>query len=275
MNRKPYVGITGFTAKEQVEAVLSVFPQLEGGTIGDWERLPVWMMAGILVSSKTMRGAANRFPERYPEIGQVPSLLVYEPRVLNLIHFNSREDDLASELKFLYEKVGNPQALGGVQLNIPWPEPESVKEFWRWATETRWELGYYDGSAEPYIVLQIGSTAFDMTDNDPVTLASWVQDYSGFVDYVLLDPSGGEGRSFDARALHPYLVELGRLVDGIGFGVAGGLSAENLSPLEELLALYPGLSCDAEGQLRNPDSDTLNLENAVAYARSAVALYAK
>lgn len=268
MRRKPYVGVTGFTSRDQVEAVLSVFPQLHGRTMGDWMSLPVWMMVGVLVSGKTMRGGTNRFPARYPLIEDVPNIFVDDPRCLNLIHFNTKSDEVANELKELYRILDNPRELMGVQLNIAWPEPSQVVEFRSWAFRSRRDRGYTED--DPYIVLQIGSTAFEMTGNNPEKMAEWVAEYSGTIDYVLLDPSGGEGKSFDPEDLRPYIREIDQNCNGVGIGVAGGFGPTSLDHLTPLLDEFPWLNTDAEGRLRDPESDELVLPSAVSFADQVI-----
>ncbi len=266
MGRKPYVGVTGFTACEQVEEVLKVFPKLTGKTMGDWEQLPVMLMAGVLVSSKTMRGGINRWPERYPEIGKVEEIIPHDPRVLGLIHFNTDAEDIASELKDLFDILGYPKNIDGVQLNVPWPEPAEVREFWH-------QYFRDSGDHEPYIVLQVGEDAFAMTNHDPTTLSVWLHDYQGIVDYVLLDPSGGEGKRFDPFELYPYIKEIRARGINIDIGVAGGLSDICYSHCLPILEQFPETSVDAQGGLRDKATDRLDLDRAVQYAQTMVNRY--
>jgi hypothetical protein len=122
-------------------------------------------------------------------------------------------------------------------------------------------------------VLQVGEDAFAMTDNDPETLSEWVNDYRGAIDYVLLDPSSGEGRKFDPVELLPYIDVLERKNSNVGIGVAGGLSAVQLSHLLPVIDRYPRVSVDAEGGLRDERTDKLDTRSAVNYARAMVRLY--
>lgn len=262
--RKPYIGVTGYTDREQVQEVLRVFPELTGKTMGDWEQLPVWHMAGVLVSSKTMRGGTNRWPGRYPNIESVPGIFPHDERVLGLIHFNTDEEDVASELKYLFEKLNYPLNIDGVQLNVAWPEPKMVRKFWH---------EYYARTErEPYVVLQIGEDAFSMIDHNPSALAKWLWPYEGVIDYVLLDPSGGAGREFDPFQLLPYIKEVEYSGTGIGVGVAGGLSDICTTHLGPILEEHPRTSIDAEGRLMN-SSDRLDTVRAVKYAKKMVNRY--
>lgn len=54
---KPYIGITGFMSRDEVEEVLTVFP----------ENSTRKLMVGVLASEKTLHGPTNKWPNRYPD----------------------------------------------------------------------------------------------------------------------------------------------------------------------------------------------------------------
>jgi len=108
-----------------------------------------------------------------------------------------------------------------------------------------------------------------LVDWYPKKLRKAVNPYKGLVDHVLLDPSGGFGKSFDPEVERPYLEALADL--GIGLGVAGGLSPFTLHILEPLVKDFPQLSIDAEGRLRN-HNDQLDLTVAGSYLQKAYEL---
>lgn len=93
-----------------------------------------------------------------------------------------------------------------------------------------------------------------MEQHSPSDVKELLKKYSGLVDYVLLDASHGQGKRLDVEQLQPFIAELSA-IDGVGLGIAGGLNAKVvLQELPALLAQYPDLSFDAEGNLRLPEN---------------------
>lgn len=236
---RPYVGITGFMSREEVQSILDVVP--EDSTTD--------VMIGVLASLKTLRGETNKWPNRYPEVGKIKDIFIDHPKALNLIHYNSKEDDYLFDQLCRMTDLGGPN-FHGFQLNMAWPSILCLKN--------------YRHQFAKKIVLQIGGHAFEMVDHSADRLAEWVSDYEGYVDYVLLDPSGGYGIPFDTVKAADCLDALKEKNLDIGLGVAGGLSPTTLNLVEALRNDFPDLSIDAEGKLRDAD-DRLDVEVAKEY----------
>ncbi len=62
MKKKPYVGVTGFMSSQEV------IDTMKNINFKKAERL---LMVGVLASSKTIRGGANKWPNRYPPLGEI------------------------------------------------------------------------------------------------------------------------------------------------------------------------------------------------------------
>lgn len=80
--------------------------------------------------------------------------------------------------------------------------------------------------------------------------------YAAALDFVLFDASHGRGVRMNPASLKPFLDETyaSQALAGMGVAVAGGLNATAIrESLPELLAQYPDLSWDAEGQLHHPE----------------------
>lgn len=249
---EPYLGVTGVCRREDCLALLERTPDV-GRKI----------MLGVLMSGKTIRGVRNNWPQRYPEAREVADIFVAHPRALNLVHFNTKEPEkLVEDLAKVMELGG--ANCHGVQLNMAWPSPNLVEMF-------------RDMFPLATVVLQVGSRAFADTGPSPIVLAERVADwYGGSIDYVLLDPSGGEGKALSSEDLLPFVKKLyARAVPAaIGVGVAGGLSAETMDLMDRLWDRYPDLSIDAEGKLRDEPEDKehgdrFNLGKASAYLTTA------
>lgn len=241
----PYIGITGFTQREQVQQVLRALDELPSMH----KRA---LMVGVLASSKSMQGEATRYPGRYPAIDEIDKIFMPHERALNLIHYAT--DDQSTLLEQLKELMlfGGP-FLHGFQLNVKWPDPSVL--------EAVVQTGYG-------IVLQIGGGALKECRNDPQEVARRLQEYRTAVTSILIDPSSGRGVDFDPLEIIAYLQAIARTTPDIGLGFAGGLSPDNLDRIVMVLDSFPYASIDVEGKLRDSE-DRLMLSEAVRYMRNA------
>lgn len=244
----PYIGITGFMARDEVESILEVVPS------GRRHKL----MVGVLASSKTISGLGNKWPGRYPPMPVISRIFIDDPRTVNLIHYATDDmKTLPDQTAQLVRCVGPHHQ--GYQLNMKWPEPGIVSD--------AVHLGHR-------IVLQIGSRALEEVGHDPKDLSEVLDAYNGLISDILIDPSGGNGKPFDPVLASELLLAIQKRHPQLGLGVAGGLSAQNLRLVEPLVRLFPNLSIDAEGKLRNPSDDSLNVVAARQYVSKAFELFA-
>ncbi len=244
----PYVGVTAVMTDVQAISLLNAIPH------GSKHRL----MVGVLASSKTIEGIPNKWPNRYPTLENIGGIFQDDPRALNLIHFNTKDPSLLFEQMVKARSLAGPHC-HGFQLNVAWPDPKILRRF-------------YMMRSGPTIVLQVGGHAFACVNDSPRKLADKIaQEYAKYIDYVLLDPSGGLGRPFDTEVLRGYLRALDAKGLPLGLGVAGGLSADTLHLVTPLLDEFPDLSIDAEGRLRDKD-DHLDVGAATSYIKNALSL---
>lgn len=244
VDRRPYVGVTGFMSRDEVEAVITnagFSNYLPGGRL----------MVGVLLSDKTLYRGTNKHPNIFPKVEDIANIFTDTSGLLNLLHYSthsSGSDNLRGEL-FGALRAGGPNC-NGFQLNIAWPDHVVLREV-------------KHSHPEITIVLQIGSKAFELVGNSPAGLVGRLREYVGVVDYILLDPSGGLGFSFDHDITLRYIeaLVLSGLDQSFGIGVAGGLHSGNLDRLSLLMRIYPQLSFDAQGQLRDAEGN-LDLEEA-------------
>lgn len=242
---KPYIGITGFMRRDEVD---SVFPPGSGVPTHDF-------MVGVLASSKTLRGETNKWPGRYPPVGNISDIFSDREDVLNLIHYST--DDVGN----LFDQLGHLAYCGGpnlhgFQLNVSWPDPGVIDAYRSWNRRHR-------------IVLQIGRRALEDVNNKSAELAERLHPYLFAIDAVLIDPSGGLGKPLIPARARSYLNRIRTKQAWVGIGVAGGLSPTTLHLVESLFGDFPALSIDAEGRLRDAD-DNLDIELAREYAAKAV-----
>lgn len=232
MRPGPYIGITGFKHRTQVNAVSLAHT-------GSRRKL----MVGVLASAKTLAGEHN--PDgRSPRCEDIAQIFLRGERFLNLVHYYTADHTLLEAQLDAAIRWGGKDC-HGLQLNIDWPDPAVLKGFRRsWPGKK--------------LVLQLGGRFRPLTDCSADYLANRaVARYAGLVDYFLLDPSGGTGLQLDPFVLVKYLEALSDIIDEdrwpIGLAVAGGLCADTLHLIDELCMMFHGLSFDAEGKLHGPD----------------------
>lgn len=244
----PYIGVTGFMSRDEVEAALSVVPQ------DSTHRL----MVGVLMSSKTLAGQTNKRPGRYPKKEAVADIFVDSSRALNLIHYNTdHPETLSAQLAEITEIAGSN--LDGFQLNIAWPRISQLEDY----------LGAYP---DKFLLLQIGSKAMAQVESID-DFAEFVGAYLSVIDAVLIDSSGGKGEPLNAEKATEYLWAVATYP--IGLGAAGGLGPRTLGLIDPLVHEFGRrLSIDAEGQLRTPKpEDALCLDAMKAYLSGAFLMF--
>jgi len=259
MIRQQYIGITGFMSQAEVNSVLSSLPT----DFGSFKNRKI--MVGMLVSGKTIKGIPNKWPNRYPTPDAIPSIFVNDPRVINLVHYNTKEEspkEIINELCLIEDACGPYHH--GFQLNMVWPKAQMISD---------WQQSGFERNKKT-IVLQCGGRAMAELNHSPKALAEKLKEYEGVVDYVLLDPSGGIGIPFDpAYALQCLDVIENENLPTIHLGIAGGLSPETLpNLLPPILEHFPKVCIDAEGRLRTKE-DNLDLQIANEYINIAENLF--
>ena len=248
----PYIGITGFTTRDEIAAVLDAVPAAPG-------RL---LMCGVLLSNALLSGDPSDAPNRCPPPDAIAGIFSDDPRCLNLIHYRPRPGANLADALARAHQVGGPNC-HGVQINAtrgaPWPDPTALLEY-----RTR--------SQPRRIVLQAGREAMASVDGDPARLAQRCAEYVGLVTDVLVDASEGLGLPLDAARSAGYLDALADAAPDLGLVVAGGLHADNIDALlSPLLPRWRHVSIDAEGRLRDAD-DVLDVAAAMAYLGAAMGL---
>lgn len=250
---RPYIGVTGFTARTQVDAALRVVK----------DGRPPLIMIGVLASDKTIRRESHRHGSqmrRYPDVDTIAGLFSPDENALNLIHLFCGRPERLFEDMLLASDLGGEHC-HGLQLNVPWPSPADI-EAWRNDRESQ-------GRTSSHIVLQCGRVALAEVGYDPYALVGRFRQYAGLVDRVLLDESDGSGSLLDPSSMRRYLTALYESNLPMGYVVAGGLSAETIPQLlTPLIHEFPDLSIDAEGRLRNP-SDMLDGKLVSKYIHAA------
>ena len=245
-HRKPYIGITGFMTREEVEKALGCMPFPS-------RRL---LMIGVLANETTMKSYNHEGNGHHPNVENIKNIFVSHPSALNMVHYHTKDTDtLFEQLMQLSEMSG--QNLHGFQFNMVWPPKIELKK-------------YYLQYPNHLMVLVIDDRALNAVGNSPELLISKIKEYEGLIDYILLDRSLGYGIPMDTDFMRKYISVLRST--GLGIVIAGGLSSKTLYKIGSLVRDFKGLSIDAENNIRNTD-DSLNPDAACDYIYGALRIF--
>lgn len=258
--REPYIGITGFTKRQQVEAALDGFPKDAG------QRSGRKLMVGVLASWKSLRGFPLKeyWAKRTPDFHFLRDILMNDERALNLIHYSCDSEhswDMARDMLTLTNFAPNCH---GFQLNVTFPEIGQLEDYRKAA-----------GSG-PRIALQIGrgiiealTVVFD--GNLKKGVVQMLYQYAPLVNDILIDMSGGMKKPLDVFFARTIVEAVAEKHPNLGIGVGGGLGPGKMEAIEPLLREYPNLSWDAEGAVRD-DANEMSPARFLAYRDQSLQL---
>lgn len=264
---KPYFGVTGFVTHNEVEDFRAfLLKRINGKEIHNYiASLNRQIMIGVLMNRKTLGGYIPSNPSRYPLLEEVQKMFTSNELFLNTVHYNCDDwRDLTNQLCYIAE-ISNVNA---IQLNLKWPYIESLKEFKEVCPHIN-------------IILQIGVGAYYEVGQSPTALYARIGEYAPYIDSILFDMSGGQGKLVDVNDnLIKIVHDLHTRFNGkIGVGIAGGLCAESVPNLlritEHMKKTDFGLnniSTDAESLIRD-GNDTLIIEEAIKYLLASYSLF--
>ncbi len=244
-----YVGITGITEEHQINYLKKFFRKNNASSHE--------LMLGFLVSHKTAtylltcgeEGFQNNPGNpRYPDINELSGLLKKcSDGVFKTIHYNTKNlGGLFKELSAVLEYDDIIDYCDGVQFNIVCPPVSELKKIKKTYSDLK-------------LIFQWSHRVSEKASNE--VIAEKLGNNYSFMDYVLIDPSGGRGKEMDlSESVEKYeLLRSKGFVNNIGF--AGGLNPQNitsiLSGLESFLE-NNDFSIDAESGLRTNNLLDLN-----------------
>lgn len=244
---KPYIGVSCFTDVEQLKIATTFLP----------EQVYHKFMVGLSVSYKSLRGLPlkNKWQKRMIEPQKINSLLLPDPRFLNIIHYSGDDPNYLSPDLFLLNHRTN-EHLHGFQLNFVWPSVQIIEKIRRYFPDL-------------ILILNLFPPNLAAVDNNPTKLKHKLLPYRQLLDAVLIDSSGGQGQLLDPNQIFSYLS--GLFDTGLGIGFAGGLTPDNLQLLEPLAHYADSFSIDAESGLRN-EANELDLDKVQKYLSRAYRL---
>jgi phosphoribosylanthranilate isomerase len=249
---KPYVGITGFTTKEEVEVLAEVAHD-------ELDDLGYQFMLGFISSEKRLAHPSER-GKTSPAFQDLPALLEAVPDYdvcLPMIHyFTTNREELGKQvgLVFNHQDMYWENLCMAIQINMAWPELEQLNQI-------------SEAFPDMHIVLQLTK---EILQEDITSMTEKAKAYRGYADYVLADPSGGLGQELDLGRAAGRLASIQTVLKETVPGIAGGLSEDNVYEiaLTILYGLQPSpISWDAQGQLRTGGSrgQSIDLDKATTY----------
>lgn len=260
---KPYIGVTGIANIEQAKIVGDTFKKhLKDNTAYEG-------MLGVLVSSSTLQDTERKDHPKYPNVKSLPRLLEASGEgAVNCIHFISKKpDSLALEVTKLFTEgeIYNANLCRKVQVNAAWPKVEELDKIKSKFPDLK-------------IIIQLNKKALQEAEAD---IVSRLQDYSEVSDYVLIDPSEGQGKGFDPNYIARFYRLTKHTFPNKPVAFAGGFDNENVLPrlraLQNLLRTK-NFGIDAQQGLRTNNAlgqSELATEKAAEYISKSTDFFKK
>jgi hypothetical protein len=251
----PYVGVSDVGGVENITELQKSFSPTEH----------LRLKAGITMTRKALWGIPTKWKEVCPPKEDIHKIFYGTfSTVLHVVHYADYDGvDLAPSLEVI-AMLGGPH-LHAIQLDMIWPDPRVLEACKK---------------AHPKIqfIVQVGTKALDLVGDSPLRMWEAVKNYDGLADYFLLDRSMGRGKALDARSLVRFVDILYERMTKPGVVVAGGLGPTTLDLVEPLMAMYPRLSIDAQGQLRESGrtlDGPISMPRTTEYVDRAITMHRK
>jgi hypothetical protein len=248
--KQPYVGVSGVVSSE-IQASLEDIAAESG--LHEKGRL---LALGVKAVHKTQfLDIENKYGKEWYPVGEEAfnnalrhdnpntNTIAVAQAYLDIEHVDSEE----YREKFLGRIVERGQPwLQAIQFDmLPWHANRETLKFLERVKEQDVE-----------VFLQAHKNAMDELGPDGVVRQ--LGHYAHIIDYLLFDSSHGTGQRLDTAALRPFVAEAYDKLNlsQTGIALAGGLHGTVVrEDLPELVAQFPNLSWDAEGQLHPTNQD--------------------
>lgn len=271
----PYIGAVGIKNREEAIAVAEIIKDL------NYRKAGYFMQIGVQVTPRVINDISKESNRRLPDnLTEVADIFECTREILgdvfNVVHYSERDKTkIVDRIEQIFDKTGIFSAglCKAVQLNgylneIKVNDLERIKK------------NYH----QMKIIMQINSEMMRIYDcNGTTEILKKILSISRFIDYVLIDPSGGEGRKMSIWKSVKLAKAIKREVpySNLGVGFAGGMDWDNVNftvlKIRQLLQ-NKNFSIDAESGLRDRVSDgygndDLNIEKVEHYLRNALAAF--
>lgn len=261
--KEPYIGITGFKNPEDTKIVNDWVTDNEQRLSSIGYRV----MFGFTVSNKRLedRNSEGKTSPNLLSLGYLCGDVTCD--IITMLHyFTDKPENLVAEVSTLFkdpEIAGDDSGSRGlyeklyctaVQLNQDWPDPKAI-------------LALKEKFSALEVVVQLSPKCLEASDSE---ISSRIEAYAPLADYLLIDPSGGQGKALDLERTKVLLPMLQRKLPDTRIGIAGGLGPENLKAVvSELKPVSQQKFCiDAQGKLRT--NGQLDSDKVIAYLEQAL-----
>ncbi len=281
-NPSPYIGITGFKTKEEIIKTANAFKE-------NYEKCRAYKsphepMFGFLCSNKRLEDKLSEGTQS-PAFIQLKELIDYAvdadslKKCIPMIHYHTEnagktsgfsapieqsspgKEKLADEIKEVFERIYDK--CKAVQLNMTWPAIEQVEKIKKEFPDMQ-------------IVFQLNKYA--LKDAGIEAVVKRTKEYEKFVDYVLIDPSGGLGAEFDLEKSTELMTAIENEMKNKTIGIAGGLDGENVK--EKVVTITKKIKhsyfcIDAQGRLRTENKNEISIEKTYKYVAEALRAFSQ
>lgn len=235
LREEPYISISGFVHRRQVEEVHSEFVR-KRRKLGICVFTGKYQLSGI--------GDAN-VPGYFLSGDRIRDVLISDPDLVPLVQYVGKDsEDLADQLSAIVRLSG--PALRGIRLDVPWPKIEELAAF-------------RERHPAPWLTLWIRAAALDAM---PIMHEFMLKlaPYAPFLSGVFLEQKRG-GR------VKRFLTAIHETYPTLSLGFVPNLPQSDLRFLPPLLDQFPDISIDPGEEVMRARRRWLSLESARWYLR--------
>jgi hypothetical protein len=241
---QPYVGISGVGLNAEHAYIRTLWDKTRLSEAG---RL---LLLGVKGCSNQYENKPNKRGNVWYPCGDAATKALLPPN----------ENELATIQTYFGkqpESYSTKQLLGSTNRmleRMPWTQAIQYDQFPWYEIEAQQYLHELK-SARPDLKLLIQLNEKVLSGTTPPELAERLTEQADTWDYALFDTSHGKGVEISTARLSPFIdaVYAHPGLNSMNFAVAGGLDANNLPLITDLLHEYPELSFDSESRLHYQD----------------------
>jgi hypothetical protein len=269
MAMQPYIGIVGVTNPSEAVIAASIIEEYlprQHSHIGQ---------IGVQVNDKSLGCEVTPINRRLPKVTHIPEMFDcasrIHDRVFNVIHFTTKKPDTLFESVRKLMSIGNmytDRLCQGIQFNggfdrVKKAELEKIS----------------DAYPDLKIIMQIPES--DISSFRFEAIAHELGELEEYLDYVLIDPSGGLGKVMDVSRSVSLAKKIKAATIDLSLGFTGGFRGDNAQPIifeiQELFGVRL-FSVDAEGALRDRrgdgyGNDDFNGDKGIFFFKNAAAAF--
>ncbi len=234
---RSYIEINGLSTEDEVFGSLMCCGRL-GITSKGKKNIALGMMHHLDIKREQRSTMREREPYPRTEIAQQLFARVKDPDILRIVHCEANSDaELGRKLLAL-----NSEMLGVncFQIHLCWPRPN--------------ELEWVKAKTGKFLILHIGAEAFATFAEEPSILQTKLDQYTGFIDGLVFDPTPWQIQELDLYYIAALLAEVKGLNTRISVGVAGDFFNTPLIALENFKQEHPYFSISADACLRDENN---------------------